>query len=126
MTDKKYQWYKIASSENEINLSDSGIGVVEIAERKICIAKWDNRWFSFAYKCPHAGGLMSNGEIDATGNVLCPVHGYKFNMKNGRDCDGEGYFLKNWPVEKRPDGIYIGLEETGFFSGPDKINFPFG
>jgi len=24
---------------------------------------------------------------------------------------GEGYYLKTYPVERRPDGIYIGFEE---------------
>ena len=38
-------------------------------------------------------------------------------MKNGRDINGEGYTLKTYPVELKPDGIYFGLEESGgFFS----------
>jgi 3-phenylpropionate/trans-cinnamate dioxygenase ferredoxin subunit len=33
-------------------------------------------------------------------------------MKNGRNVTGEGYFLKNWPVEIRDDGVYVGLEKN--------------
>ena len=37
----------------------------------------------------------------------------KFNLKNGRDANGEGYSLKTYPVERRSDGIFVGLEEAG-------------
>ena len=36
-------------------------------------------------------------------------------LRNGRDANGEGYKLKTYPVEIRPDGIYIGLDEGGLF-----------
>jgi 3-phenylpropionate/trans-cinnamate dioxygenase ferredoxin subunit len=41
------------------------------------------------------------------------VHGLKFNLKNGRDMNGEGYTLKTYPVEVRADGVYLGVEESG-------------
>ena len=65
--------------------------------------------------CPHAGAPMTDGYIDGACNVVCPVHQLKFNLRNGRDSNGEGYRLKTYPVEIRPDGIYIGLDEGGLF-----------
>ena len=68
-----------------------------------------------AAKCPHAGGTMSNGYIDALGNIVCPLHRYKFSLENGRNISGEGYFLKTYPIEQRDDGIFIGMEDSGMF-----------
>ncbi len=73
------------------------------------------QYFGFAHTCPHAGAPMTDGYIDGACNVVCPVHQLKFNLRNGRDANGEGYRLKIYPVEVRPDGIYIGLDEGGLF-----------
>jgi 3-phenylpropionate/trans-cinnamate dioxygenase ferredoxin subunit len=59
---------------------------------------------------------MANGFIDALGNIVCPLHRYKFSLQNGRNVSGEGYFLKLFPVEIRPDGVFIGLEENKLFN----------
>src|SRR5205085_9173031 len=98
MTEKKYTWQKIADHINEIDFAENQIALVEIKGKKICIAKFHDRLFGFACKCPHAGGILADGYIDALGNVVCPQHRSKYDMKNGRNVSGEGYFLKTWPV----------------------------
>lgn len=55
---------------------------------------------------------MADGRIDVAGNVICPVHGYRFNIGNGRNTSGEGYYLKHWPVEQRTDGIFVRMEKV--------------
>jgi nitrite reductase/ring-hydroxylating ferredoxin subunit len=113
---KKYKWYKVAESEAGMEWNENGITVVEVKDKKICLCKFEDGWFAFAYKCPHAGGLLDGGYIDAVGNVVCPVHRYKFSLKNGRNTSGEGYALKTYPAELRSDGLFIGLEEGGILS----------
>ena len=106
----KYQWHKIANSEEDILLQENGIAVVEVKEKKICVTKYHQLWHGFAYNCPHAGGLMANGYIDITGNIVCPLHRYKFSLKNGRNTSGEGFYMKTFPVEVREEGIFVGVE----------------
>jgi 3-phenylpropionate/trans-cinnamate dioxygenase ferredoxin subunit len=104
-----YTWYKIAEHINELDFAGNNIGIVKVEGNKICIGRFNEQVFAFAYKCPHAGGIMADGYIDALGNVVCPLHRYKYDMKNGRNTSGEGYYLKHWPIEQREDGVYIGL-----------------
>ena len=78
----------------------------------MCIGKHQQQLFAFAFTCPHAGGILADGWIDALGNVVCPLHRYKYSMSNGRNITGEGYYLKHWPVEVRPAGIFVGIEES--------------
>jgi nitrite reductase/ring-hydroxylating ferredoxin subunit len=108
-------WHKIADHINELDFAPNNIAVVEVNSKKICIGKYNDTAFAFAFKCPHAGGIMAEGYIDALGNVVCPLHRYKYDMKNGRNVSGEGYYLKNWPVDMRDDGVYIGMETGGLF-----------
>jgi len=116
MTEKKYNWHKIAESEQELELTDNHIAVVEVKGKKICIGKHQQEWFGFAYKCPHAGGILSDGYIDMVGNVVCPLHRYKFSVKNGRNTSGEGYYLKTYPVEQRAEGLFLGIPDSGLFN----------
>jgi len=111
MTEKKYNWIKIATSPGQIKWQENNLSVLQINDRKICIAKFQNNIFAFADKCPHSGGIFDKGFIDMTGNVVCPVHHYKFNIKNGLNSSGEGYKLKTYPVNINPEGVFIGIEE---------------
>ena len=113
--DENINWIKVAASESEIVFNSNDIAEVTAGERKICIAKFEKALFAFTNKCPHASGLFINGYIDAVGNVVCPLHRYKFNMRNGKNVTGEGYFLKHWPVEIKEDGVYVGLKKNKFF-----------
>lgn len=115
MTEKKYTWHKIADHINELDFADNQIAMVVVKGKKICIGKYREAAFAFASKCPHAGGSLADGHIDALGNVVCPLHRYKFSIQNGRNSSGEGYYLKHWPVEMRESGLFIGFEEEGSF-----------
>ena len=117
MTEKKYTWHKIADHINELSFAANNIAVAHMNGKNICIAKHKERVFAFSYKCPHAGGILADGHIDALGNLVCPLHRYKYDMKNGRNTSGEGYYLKHWPVELREDGVFVGMEESGGLFG---------
>jgi nitrite reductase/ring-hydroxylating ferredoxin subunit len=130
----KYKWYKFAEKETDIKWTPGAVAEVIINDKKLCIGRFQppgdpaapvsplpgapvptHQYFGFAHTCPHAGAPMTDGYIDGACNVVCPVHQLKFNLRNGRDTNGEGYKLKTYPVEIRPDGIYIGLDEGGLF-----------
>ena len=91
--ERKYTWHKIADHINELDFAANNIAVLELNGKKICVGKHQEAAFAFAYKCPHAGGILADGYIDALGNVVCPLHRYKYNMENGRNVSGEGYYL---------------------------------
>ncbi|MEO7309784.1 MAG: Rieske (2Fe-2S) protein [Chitinophagaceae bacterium] len=112
---KKYHWHKIAETAAELMEPGQELKGFEAGGKKLCLARHNGRLFACAATCPHAGGLMEEGWIDAAGNIVCPVHRYKFSLEKGRNTSGEGYFLKTFPIEERPDGIYVGIEIPGFF-----------
>jgi len=101
------QWLKIAESIVEFNWQDNHLAIMDVNGRKITLAHYSDTVFAVAYKCPHAGAIMADGYIDAVGNIVCPLHRYKFSLQKGRNVTGEGYYLKTYPVEAREDGIYI-------------------
>ncbi len=108
---KKIKWHRIAADPSSLQFAENNIAIAECGTKTICIGRHNQQIFAFAYKCPHASGILANGFIDPLGNVVCPLHRYKFNIENGRNTSGEGYYLKTYPIEIRPDGVFAGIEE---------------
>jgi len=104
--DKTESWTKIAANIDEIDFKDN-IACIEIEGKSICIIKAITGLKACFSKCPHAGGDLSSGFLDQKGNIICPVHNYRFNLNSGRDTNGEGYFLKIFPVKENEQGIFI-------------------
>jgi 3-phenylpropionate/trans-cinnamate dioxygenase ferredoxin subunit len=111
----KYKWHKIAESESELNFASNNLLELEVAGKKICIAKGTHLYACTA-KCPHAGGIVADGFIDHSDIITCPLHRYKFSLQNGRNVSGEGYYLKTYPIQTSVQGVFIGIEETGLMS----------
>jgi nitrite reductase/ring-hydroxylating ferredoxin subunit len=108
---KQYNWHRLS----DLYAGEGEIGVMEVQGKKICYTRYEQQLYAFAYKCPHASGIMADGFIDDAGNVVCPLHRYRFNIKNGYNSSGEGFYLKTYPLEQREDGLYLGLEKSSLF-----------
>jgi 3-phenylpropionate/trans-cinnamate dioxygenase ferredoxin subunit len=113
---KKVKWFKVAETIDTVEWQDNNMCIILAEGQKLTLAKKGQELVAFAHKCPHAGGIMADGYFDAFGNIVCPIHRYKFNIQNGRNTSGEGYFLKTYPVEIREEGIFVGIELKGFFN----------
>jgi len=113
---KNYHWFKIAESITELNFDSNGLLEKEVNGKRICFAIFKNKLSACAQKCPHAGGLMAKGFIDAAGNIVCPLHRYKFNLQTGQNISGEGYFLKTFVAEIREDGVFVGFLGNNFLN----------
>jgi nitrite reductase/ring-hydroxylating ferredoxin subunit len=105
------KWHKIAEDITELNT----LTEIEIANKKICVVVHNDTIYACAAQCPHASGTMASGYIDALGNIVCPLHRYKFSLKNGRNVSGEGYFLKTYAVEVTNEGVFVGFQQNSFF-----------
>jgi nitrite reductase/ring-hydroxylating ferredoxin subunit len=111
---KPLSWYRVASGAGEISFTVNDLAIVEVNGHKLTLARFHDQLYAFAYKCPHAAAILAHGYVDVKGNVVCPLHQYRYNCANGRNVSGEGYRLKTWPLEIREDGIWVGLDENYF------------
>lgn len=118
MSESALSWHKLVSSELDLDFQENGIALVEASGEKLCVSKWKGQWHGFAYRCPHAGGFLSEADMDGKGNIICPVHGYKFSLRTGYNVSGEGYQLKKWPLDWRADGLYVGMESSSLSNPP--------
>ena len=111
----KLEWKLITTAPLSLNWAENNMVELEVNGRSFTLAKKSDEYFAFASKCPHASGRMAQGYINPLGQVVCPLHRYCFDMKNGRNTSGEGYFLKTYPIELREEGLFIGFQSFSLF-----------
>jgi nitrite reductase/ring-hydroxylating ferredoxin subunit len=115
MSGTTMNWVLITDAPMSLDWPENQLLDIEVDGKKITLARFKEGYYAFAQKCPHASGRMAQGYINPLGQVVCPLHRYSFDMKNGRNTSGEGYFLKTYPVEQRSEGIFIGFKPNSFF-----------
>lgn len=74
----------------------------------------DGRVFATDNRCPHRGGPLSEGVVGidrASGAeaVVCPLHAYKFSLRDGRGLDTE-LLAQIHRIEVRDGRIFVALE----------------
>ncbi len=106
----EYQWHFVAENEEALGFGKYDIVQAEVAGKTICIARFKEKLYAFQSLCPHAGAKMVMGYIDAQGNAVCPLHRFKFALKNGFNVTGEGYNMRTYPIEIRPEGVIVGFK----------------
>lgn len=87
------------------------VTLIKLEGKKICLVKHENNLYAMQNTCPHAGGILSGGWCK-DGHLICPIHRYEYNLKTGRGAAGQGDYIDIYPVEKRSDGVYIGVKES--------------
>ena len=59
------------------------VAAARIGTRKFCVVRLkDGRAFALPDRCPHDGGLLSDGFIEEN-RLVCARHGWEFDLDNG-------------------------------------------
>jgi len=98
--------------ETEKNIALNKAVLVQIEEMKICLTRTARGYFALQDACPHLGISLSKGHCNGFGEIVCPWHGYRFDLKLGHETSGQGNGLgaELYKVEMRANGLYIGVK----------------
>jgi nitrite reductase/ring-hydroxylating ferredoxin subunit len=56
---------------------------VSAAGAELALYNLGGEFFAIADRCPHRGGTLGAGYLDADGHLFCPLHGWKFDLRSG-------------------------------------------
>lgn len=104
-------WVKIfsTSTEAESRIKQGTTKLLIVNQNRICLARIEDQFFAVEDKCSHNGESLSKGNINYLGEVVCPWHGYRFQLKTGRECEERSRDLATYPIRIDETGFYIGL-----------------
>lgn len=83
-------------------------GSFEVEGQTIAIFNVDGKYYAIDDACPHSGGPLSEGEVDASKNVTCPWHEAQFSLESGDVLSPPAFEgVNSYPVVVEGDDIKV-------------------
>lgn len=100
--------FQLGNSVSEVfeMLPESRVKKVKLGNREIGIVRIGEKIFGFDAYCPHRGASLIQGTIH-TGEIICPLHHYRFELQNGRAKAGDCSDLMTFPCHLSDEGLKI-------------------
>ena len=77
----------------------------------LCLAHTPNGFYATEDGCPHQHASLSEGRLNFQNEIICPLHGYRFSLDYGQECQNRTRDLRRFPVEVNEEGLFILLPE---------------
>jgi nitrite reductase/ring-hydroxylating ferredoxin subunit len=75
----------------------------------ILIANWQGTFFATQDLCTHDDGVLGDGEL-IDGEIECPRHGARFDLKTGRGTMPAMFPIKTFPTKVEGDNIVVAID----------------
>jgi 3-phenylpropionate/trans-cinnamate dioxygenase ferredoxin subunit len=99
------KWVKIA----QIGDITPGAGrAFEVEGCSVAVFNVNGTLYAIDDSCPHQGSSLAMGRLEGC-TVTCRSHGMKVNVTGDEQQSGSGMIVRSFPLESRPDGLYIGI-----------------
>lgn len=85
----------------------SGLVIPQEGEDDIALFKWKGQIFALRNSCPHMGGPLGDGEIESDGCVVCPLHGWTFDIMTGLGVSHPDSRARTVPIVVVGDDIFL-------------------
>lgn len=87
----------------ESEVPDPGVREVAVSGRSVVVGRAVGALFAVDAGCPHAGGPLGEGSLEGS-ELVCPLHGYAFDIRTGACLDDPELPLECFEVRVR-DGV---------------------
>ncbi len=99
------EWFRIDHG----GLEEGRVTTVVVNEMALAVIRTESGFGVLDNRCPHQGGPLGDGELDAQGWLRCPWHGYEYDPITGVPPEGFDDSATCFAVEEREDGLYAEL-----------------
>lgn len=80
---------------------------VEAFGRTIALFRHEGCLYAIDDTCPHRGAALSEGTVDASGAVMCPLHAWPFDLKTGAYRDNANLTVRTYKVVERDERVLL-------------------
>ncbi|WP_421977337.1 Rieske (2Fe-2S) protein [Roseivirga seohaensis] len=105
--------YKLFDSKEELlqRLGDEGRKIIRIGDKKICLVLNQGEFHVFDHLCPHNQHSLLEGAINYKNEVVCPLHAYRFSLKDGMECEQRTKPLKIHSLKIENSGVFLQVND---------------
>ena len=76
---------------------------------RICLVMRDGELMAVQDRCTHNGESLSKGTVNYLGEIVCPWHGYRFELRTGRESAERSHDLVTYPISTNEEGVFINI-----------------
>lgn len=105
------EWIRIFSSGQQARdrLIDNKPQLLILNGKRICLVQRLGKFYAVQDMCTHNSESLSKGGLNYLGEIVCPLHGYRFSLSTGRESSERSRDLETFPVKEDETGFYIGI-----------------
>ncbi|MBN7810075.1 Rieske 2Fe-2S domain-containing protein [Algoriphagus sp. H41] len=103
--------YSLGSSKEQVLgfFPEKVIKKIQLGDKLLGGVRIGKRIFVFAASCPHRGAALTQGTINGLGEIICPLHEYRFDLATGALRAGSCGDLEVYPARIEDSGLKITL-----------------
>jgi len=83
--------------------------VAQFGQRFVAVFNLDGQFHAIDHECPHQGGPLGGGELHGR-IVLCPWHGWAFDVTTGHCPTSPDLCVEQFPVRVVGDQVQVELD----------------
>ena len=57
--------------------------------------------------CPHMHEPLHKGTLNSYGEVICPLHHYRFDLTTGKETNNRCNHLRIYPIQVNETGVFL-------------------
>jgi nitrite reductase (NADH) small subunit len=80
--------------------------IVTVNGTRIALFRCDGTVYAIKNRCPHMGGDLGEGLLEG-GIVRCPWHGWRFNVRTGKNPSADVVAVTTYEVKLEGGEIYL-------------------
>lgn len=88
-------------------LPPGGRKLVKLKTIEIALFNIEGAIYAIKNRCPHRSGPLIRGFLDPAGGIKCPMHGWRFDLRNGSSERPAQAIV--YPVKIEDGCIYLAL-----------------
>ncbi len=81
--------------------------VVVVLGHPVAVFNVGGAYFAVSNVCLHRGGPIGEGTLDGP-VVTCPLHGWEYDVRTGRNLANPAARLRTYPVKVEGDEVLVG------------------
>lgn len=94
----------------EKELKEGKMKLVRVEGTPVLFIKQKGKIYVIDDRCPHMGCGFSGGSLDGE-LVICPCHGWRFNLESGDYEDAPSYVLVKFPFKVESGKIWVKVQD---------------
>ncbi len=99
--------YTLGQSKEQVLglIPDKQIKLVQLDTSKVCVSRLGGQFYAFEQLCPHQKASLHQGFVTGLGEIVCPLHQYRFDLNTGQVQSGQCPDLKTFQTDLTLEGL---------------------